>query len=169
MPSVIPTWALALTFWLHFLATATWIGSLISIYILILPAARGSLQPVDRLALVEAVQRRLEPIAWFSISLLIVTGLFQMSVNAHYNGFLSTSGQWSLAILTKHILVAILIAVTAAHTWDVLPAIRRALLRKDRLDAAQLALLERREMTLLRASLILAALILLATAVARAS
>ena len=43
MPSVVPYWALALTFWLHFLATATWIGSLVSIYVLIMPAAKRSL------------------------------------------------------------------------------------------------------------------------------
>ncbi len=169
MPAVVPTWALALVFWLHLLATATWIGSLISIYVLVQPAARRSLEPLDQLSLVEAIDKRLEPIVWFSVSLLIVTGLFQMSVNPHYNGFLSTSGQWSLAILSKHVLVAILIAVSATHTWDVLPAIRRALMRKDKIDSPQLANLRRREAALLRWSLVLAALILLATAVARAS
>lgn len=133
------------------------------------PAAKRALQPVDQLALLETIQKRLEPITWFSVSLLIATGLFQMSVNPHYNGFLSTSGQWSLAILCKHVLVAILIAVSATHTWEVLPGIRRALLRKDGIDPPQLSMLQRREMILLRWSLILAALILLATAVARAS
>ncbi len=169
MPTVVPTWALALVFWLHFLATVTWIGSLVAIYVLVEPAAKRALEPTDQLALVEGIQRRLEPIAWFSVSLLVVTGLFQMSVNPHYNGFLSTSGQWSLAILSKHILVAALIAVSATHTWDVLPAIRRALMRKDKIDPTQLGSLQRRETALLRWSLVLAALILLATAVARAS
>ncbi len=169
MPAVVPTWALALTYWLHLLATATWIGSLISIYILVRPAAKRALEPVDQLALIEAIQKRLEPVVWFSVSLLVVTGLFQMSVNPHYNGFLSTSGQWALAILAKHVLVAILIAVSAAHTWDVLPSIRRALLRRDKIDSPQLAGLQRRETLLLRWSLVLAAFILLATAVARAS
>jgi hypothetical protein len=92
-----------------------------------------------------------------------------MSVNPHYNGFLSTSGQWSLAILAKHVLVATLIAVSAVHTWDVLPTMRRALMRKDKLEAGELEALQRRETSLLRASLVLAALILLATAFARAS
>ena len=90
-----------------------------------------------------------------------------MSVNVHYNGFLSTSNQWSLAILTKQVLVAILIVVSAIHTWEVLPAIRRALFRKDKINEEEIAKLQRREKTLLRASLILAALILMATAIAR--
>jgi copper resistance protein D len=164
-----PTWALASMFWLHLLAAVTWIGSLVSIYVLILPIAGRTLRPADELALMDGIQKRLEPIAWFSVSLLIVTGLFQMSVNPHYNGFLSTSGQWSLAILSKHILVASLIAVSAVHTWDVLPALRRVLMRKERADPAEVLKLQRRERLMLRISLILAALILLATAIARAS
>ena len=78
-----PTWALALTFWLHLLATVTWIGCIISISILLLPAAARTLKPADHLALIEALQKRLEPIAWFCMSLLLITGLFQMSVNPH--------------------------------------------------------------------------------------
>ena len=166
MPTV-PTWAITLTYWLHFLAVVTWIGSLVSISLLILPSATRSLKPIDQLVFIEAIHKRLEPIAWFSISLLVVTGLLQMSVNVHYNGFLSTSNQWSLAILTKQVLVAILIVVSAIHTWEVLPAIRRALLRKDKINEEEIAKLQRREKTLLRVSLILAALILLATAIER--
>jgi uncharacterized membrane protein len=165
----IPTWALASLFWLHLLATVTWIGSLVSIYVLILPISRHVLKPVDELALLDGIQKRLEPTAWFSVSLLVVTGLFQMSVNPHYNGFLSTSGQWALALLAKHTLVATLVAVSAVHTWDVLPSMRRLLMRRDKADPDAIARLQRRERALLRASLVLAGLILLATAVMRAS
>jgi uncharacterized membrane protein len=168
MPNI-PTWALASVFWLHLLATVTWIGSLVSIYVLVLPISGRTLKPVDELAVLDGIQKRLEPITWFSVSLLIVTGLFQMSVNPHYNGFLSTSGQWSLAILSKHILVASLIVVSAVHTWDVLPSMRRALMRKEKANEDEVRTLQRRERAVLRASLILAALILLATAFARAS
>ncbi len=164
-----PTWVLATLYWLHLLATVTWIGSLVSISVLILPVSGRALRPVDELALLDGVEKRLEPIAWFSVSLLIVTGLFQMSVNPHYNGFLSTSGQWSLAILAKHSLVVILVAVSAVHTWDVLPSMRRLLMRREKADPEQILRLQRRERGLLRASLVLAALILLATAIMRAS
>ena len=169
MPTAVPFWAVALLYWVHLVATATWIGSLISIILLVLPAARRALGAADQLSLIEFIQRRLEPIAWFSVSVLVVTGLFQMSVNPNYNGFLSTSGRWSLAMLTKHILVGALIAVSAVHTWDVLPTLRRALLKKDRLADGELAGLQRREMALLRASMILGVLVLLATGFARAS
>ena len=165
----IPFWALGLIFWLHMLATVAWIGSLVAISILVLPAARKTLKPIDQLAFLEAMQKRLEPIAWFSMGLLIVTGLFQLSSSPHYNGFLSTSGQWSIAILVKHSLAAIMVVVSAIQTWEVLPAIRRGLMRAEKADPEVLARLQRKEAMLLRINLILAMLILAATALARVS
>src|SRR5512142_1907608 len=111
MISAPPSWALALTFWLHLLATVTWVGSLAGISFLVLPAMQLSLDSESQLIFLEAMQKRLEPIAWFSITLLVLTGLFQMSVNPHYNGFLSVSTQWSLAILIKHLLVFVMVVV----------------------------------------------------------
>jgi uncharacterized membrane protein len=165
-----PNWAIALTYWLHMLATATWVGSLAAIALLILPAMKRTLDSETQLVFIEAMQRRLEPIAWFSISLLTLTGLFQMSVNPHYDGFLSFSAQWSLAILTKHILGMMMIVVSAIQTWEVIPAIRRAiLLSKKNKEAANLEALRKREITLLRINFGLSILILLATAFARAA
>lgn len=166
-----PVWALALTFWLHFLATVTWVGSVVAISALILPAARHSLRPVDQLALLNAIQKRLEPLAWFCLGLLVTTGLFQLSANPHYNGFLNISNQWSIAILVKHALVIVMIVVTAIQTWEVLPAIRRALMRREQLeeDEMEVKRLQQREELLLRLNFILSILILGATAAARAA
>lgn len=165
-----PTWAIALTFWLHMLATVAWVGSLAAIALLILPAMKRTLEVDTQLAFLEAMQKRLEPVAWFSMSLLLLTGLFQMSVNPHYDGFLSTSTQWSLAILTKHILGILMVVVSAIQTWEVIPAIHRTiLLSKKGRNPANLDALRRREISLLRINFGLSILILLATAFARAS
>jgi uncharacterized membrane protein len=165
-----PSWALALTYWLHLLATVSWVGSLAAISFLILPAMQRSLNPETQLVFLEAMQKRLEPIAWFSMSLLVLTGLFQMSVNPHYDGFLSVSTQWSLAILTKHLLGIVMVVVSAIQTWEVIPAIRRAIVRsKKSQNADELELLRRRETRLLRINFGLSILILLATSFARAA
>lgn len=165
-----PSWALALTYWLHLLATVTWIGSLAGISFLVLPAMRRSLNPETQLVFIEAMQRRLEPIAWFSMSLLVLTGLFQMSVNPHYDGFLSLSTQWSLAILTKHFLGIVMVVVSAIQTWEVIPAIRRAIVKSKKIqNTDELEVLRRREILLLRMNFGLSILILLATSFARAS
>jgi len=165
-----PAWALALTFWLHLLATVTWVGSLAGVSFLVLPAMQRSLNPETQLVFIEAMQKRLEPIAWFCMSLLLVTGLFQMSVNPHYDSFLSTSTQWSLAILAKHLLGIIMVIVSAIQTWEVIPAIRRAITKSKKSEnTEELDSLRRREILLLRMNFGLSILILLATAFARAS
>jgi uncharacterized membrane protein len=165
-----PAWALALTYWLHLLATVTWVGSLAGVSFLVLPAMQRSLSPESQLVFIEAMQKRLEPIAWFSMTLLLLTGLFQMSVNPHYDGFISVSTQWSLAILIKHLLGIVMVVVSAVQTWEVIPSIRRAILRsKKGGNAEELDALRRREIVLLRMNFGLSVLILLATAFARAS
>jgi len=170
MISAPPAWALALTYWLHLLATVSWVGSLAGVSFLVLPAMQRALDPETQLVFLEAMQKRLEPIAWFSMSLLVLTGLFQMSVNPHYDGFLSLSTQWSLAILVKHLLGIVLVVFSAIQTWEVIPAIRRAILKsKKRDNTEELDTLRRREILLLRTNFGLSILILLATAFARAS
>ena len=164
-----PAWVLAITYWLHLLATVSWVGSILATSILFLPAASKTLKPVDHLALIEAMQKRLEPIAWFCMSLLLLTGMFQMSINPHYDGFVSTSTQWSLAILVKHILGIFMVVASAIQTWEVIPAIRRTLLKKDKANEGQITRLQKRETMLLRINFGLSILILLATAFARAS
>lgn len=163
------SWILAIIYWLHMLTTVIWIGSLTAIVILVLPASKRTLKLLDQLSFISAVQKRLEPIAWFSIGLLAVTGLIQMSVNPHYDGFANISTQWSIAMLFKHSLGVSMIIVMAIQTWEVLPAIHRILLIKDKASEAELTKLNRRETILLRTNLFLAVLILLATAFARAA
>lgn len=161
--------ALAVIYWLHMLATVTWIGSLVAINLLFLPASKRALNLADQLSLIIALQKRLEPLAWFCMGILLVTGLFQLSTSPHYDGFLSISTQWSLAILFKHGVAILMVVASAIQTWEVLPAIQRILLKKDKAEEAELARLQKRETLLLRVNLILSALILGATALARVS
>ncbi len=164
-----PAWILAILFWLHMLATVTWIGSLVAINILVLPASHRTLKLVDQLSFISALQKRLEPLAWFCMGLLLVTGLFQLSTSPHYDGFLSISTQWSLAILVKHGLAVVMVVVSAIQTWEVLPAIHRTLMKKEKAEEGELAKLQKKELLILRINLTLSALILAATAFARVS
>ena len=160
---------LAFIYWMHMLTTVTWIGSLAAINLLFIPASIRTLKLPDQLSLISALQKRLEPLAWFCMGILVVTGLFQMSTSPHSDGCLKTSTQWSLAILVKHGFAVLMVVVSAIQTWEVLPAIQRTLLKKDKADEAELARLQKRETLLLRVNLLLSALILGATALARVS
>jgi len=165
-----PVWALALTYWLHMLATVLWLGSLAAVTLLVLPAARRSLDTVSQSKLLGAIQRRLDPLGWFSLALLLVTGMFQMSANSNYEGFLAVRGQWAISILAKHIFFGLMILVSAAQTWWLLPNIQRAMLRQQKSgDETEIVFLRKREAYLLNLNLILAILILGMTALARSS
>lgn len=150
-------------------ATVILVGSLSALSWLVLPAARKLLSIQQQLSLFEAIRRRFEPLLWFCVGLLIVTGLFQMSVNPNYNGLLAGGTRWSLALLVKHLLVVAFIVVSAVQTWEIFPALRRALLRPERLSDSEWQALERRQRWLLHLSFVLVLLILAATALARVS
>jgi hypothetical protein len=103
------------------------------------------------------------------MGLLLVTGLFQLSANPHYDGFLASSNRWTLAILTKHILAVFMVVVSAVQTWELLPSIRRLLLLKEKANLEELKRLQHRETLLLRLNMVLGVLILAMAAIARTS
>ena len=163
------SWVMALIYWMHLLATVIWIGSLSAINLLVLPASQRTLDTAAQLRFISALQKRLEPLAWFCMAILLATGLFQMSANTHYDGFLNTSTQWSLSILVKHGLGVVMVVVSAIQTWEVIPNIQRTLMKKGGVNEDELAKLNQRETLLLRMNFILSVLILAATAFARAA
>ncbi|MGW8250706.1 MAG: CopD family protein [Anaerolineales bacterium] len=164
------TWALTLTYWLHMLATVVWVGGLATVVLLVLPAARRSLDSSAYAQLLASVQRRLDPLGWISLLVLAGTGLFQMSASPNYQGFLAINNRWATAILVKHLVFFVMIGVSAYLTWGLLPRLQRIALRQAHgLEASEAEKLQRQEVMLLRLNLALGALVLALTAVARVS
>ena len=166
-----PTWALTLTFWLHMLATVVWIGGLVALALLVLPAVQRSLEPEARAAFLDQIQRRMESLGGFSLFLLLATGMFQMSANPNFEGYLAYTNPWGKAMLLKHGLFVLMLGISAAQTWWLLPNIRRAALlqKRGKGDPSTVEKMRRRETFLFRINLVLSMLILGATALARAS
>jgi uncharacterized membrane protein len=141
-----PHWALVIIYWLHMLATIFLVGGLVTLSLLVLPAARSILDPVTQAVFLEKVLLRLEALGWFCLAVLVVTGMFQLSANPNYAGFFSISNRWAQAILVKHLFVGGMVAVSLTQAWGVLPEIRRALLRVQKTgDEGELATLRKRE------------------------
>jgi len=162
-----PTWALALTYFLHLGATIVWLGSLVALAFIVIPAAR-KLEIKAQTELLNNIQGRIEAISWFCMFLLLTSGMFQMSGDKNYIGLVSTANGWSQTLLIKHILSIIVVFTSGAMTWGVLPALRRALIRYQRTgETEELVRLRKRETMLLRLNLFLAFLILIATATAQ--
>lgn len=162
---------LTLLYALHILATVVWIGGLAALILLVLPAARRSLPGEQVGALMHQINVRLQRVGGLCLLVLIGTGMFQMSANPNYQGFLAIENAWSTAILLKHIAIGPLVLVAAYLTWGLMPRLERlALLRHAGrpVDAGEKARLQRQEALWLRVSLGLSALVLVLTAWARA-
>lgn len=165
-----PVWALSAAYGLHMLATVIWIGGLAALVLFVLPVARHSLDSEAYANLLEKAQRRLDPLAWLSLVVLIGTGLFQMSASPNYQGFLTIDNRWSLAILLKHIVIFGMVGVSAYLTWGIMPNMRRLAFRRAKgQETPEAERLQRREIRLLRLNLVLGVIVLGLTAVARAS
>jgi len=165
-----PIWALAIAYWLHMLATVLWIGGLSVLSLLILPAVRKTLDARAYANLLQAIQNRLDPLSWFSIALLLASGMIQMSASPHYEGFLSIGGLWAGAILVKHILFGMMGIISGYITWGLMPAIRRESLRYSQGKASpDPERFQRRSVRLMQFNLILGVFVLLLTAIARSA
>lgn len=165
-----PPALLALSYWLHMVATTVWVGGLAMMTLVAWPGARKVLGSGPELgALVADWQKRLNPLAWLSLAILIGTGLTQMSANKNYAGFLNIANPWATAILAKHIAVAGMVAVGAYMNWSLQPALARlALLEARGKPAPEVETLRGREIALTRVNLACGILVLALTAIARA-
>lgn len=168
----LPNWGLTLAYWLHMLATVTWLGGLATLAILVIPNARKMLKADDYARFLEKMQSRLQQVGWFSLAVLTGTGMFQMSAHPSYEGFLAIENSWSVAILAKHAVVALMVVVSAYNTWGLTPALRRLALMRAAgkgLQGDAIKRLQKQEDLLLILNGGLSVVVLLLTAVARAS
>lgn len=157
------------------LATASWAGGLGLLVLVLLPAARRQMEPGAFTAFSGRLLVRIQSLAWLSLTLLAATGMFQLSANINYNGFLAIDSRWALAILVKHVLFGGVLLISAYITWGIGPSIQRQLMvvsrRQTENDQALSALdrLQKRQTLLMKANLVMGAAILALTALARVS
>lgn len=164
------TWFLAVSYWLHLLATVLWLGGLTTLALAAWPAWRAQTLTDNQWL---AFQQRLTPYANGSLVVLWVTGFIQMTNDPHYTGFLSVDSTWAWAILLKHLAVLGMMGLGLYWQWRLLPALARRQLLAQRKSQAQGNSAEsspyiHQEQRLLRLNLICAALVLLLTAIATA-
>src|SRR5512147_358051 len=91
---------IALSTWLHALATIVLIGHYLLLSVIYLPVLAKNNGP----ALSEISKRSR---SWLYIALLVfaVTGTYLMLIDSGYLGFMNFSNFWGMMMFTKHILV----------------------------------------------------------------
>ncbi len=172
MSAEIPAWALALTYWLHMLATVVWIGGIVVTNFIVLPLSRSMLTETAYFSFYERLLRRLQSIGWIALAVLTATGLFQMSAHPAYQGFLVIESPWAVAIFLKHVVVAGMVLVGVGMMWGVMPQLSRLnylLTTGKKMDETTRGQLHRRLIWLWRLNLVLSVVVLLFTAWARVS
>ena len=169
--SVVPLWVMSTIYWLHLLATVIWLGGLATLMIIILPLMKHFSDQPARRTFLRSMVRRIQQIGWLSLAVLTVTGLFQMSGNPNYEGFLAIRNTWSIAIFAKHGVIATMVGIGMYLAMVITPQVRRELLKLQAGKGSEGAVqrLEKREEQLLYANLLISIIVLALTALARAA
>jgi len=165
----VPGWALSLSYWLHMLATVVWIGGLATVSLITLPLIARLEDPGARLGLLHGTQKKLDPLGWLSLAVLVGSGLVQMSASERYEGLLAFGNAWAQALLLKHIVFLGMVGLSAYLTWAALPELSRAVLRtsRGRGEPGEVDRLYRKHKLILLGNLVLGVIVLVFTALAR--
>jgi putative copper export protein len=152
----------------HLLATVLWTGSLLWQGWLMpsLLQNKPELRPNF-----ERLMQQQTLIGLGCLAALAVTGMFQMASHPAYQGTLVLNSPWTIVLLVKHILFLFVAALQALLVWGIQPELRRLdWLSAHSPDPAPIQKrhhLQKLEQRLLHLNLLLAVLILIATATAR--
>lgn len=143
--------ALAVSYFFHLIATVVWIGGLVTLTVLVWPETRRVLANNPALySLLTRLRKRFFPLTNFSLVVLTLTGFIQMSGDAHYDGLLQFSNEWSRILLIKHIAIIGMVMCGLVLQFGVTPALERAsmLAERGKGDPAEWERLRRREVRL---------------------
>lgn len=166
-----PPSALAVSYFVHLIATIIWIGGLATLLLVVWPAAGKVLgdHPQTHVFL-RAVRKRFVPWTNFALIVLLMTGFIQMSADPNYEGMLQFGNDWSRAMLLKHIAFLGMIVFGVLLQYGIAPSLERAQLLADRGkgDPAEVTRLTRRETRLSWITLVLGVAVLAFTAWATA-
>lgn len=102
----------ALSTWLHVLATIVMIGYYVFTCLIYLPVLERKMQANALRDLLEQVSARLQPYFGGSLLVFLVTGTYLMLINKNYHGLGHFfSNPWSALIVIKHVLVLAFLAL----------------------------------------------------------
>jgi len=115
---------LAVSYWLHLIATVIWIGGIAFILFIAIPSAKQVLD-ADAGKLMGEISKRFTPMANYSIIFIVVTGAVLTGFNRQFSGIGNAGNSWSLTLIMKHVLVFVMVAVHFYRGLILAPKIAR--------------------------------------------
>ncbi len=153
---------LSIVNWLHLAATITWLGAMVTNMLVLMPAARETLEPPVMGRFMGSFMKKFRPLVYTCIIALVVTGVIMMLLNRHYLGIFDFGNLWTGLLLVKHVLI-IIIVVMVIYAFEVLAP------KVGKLAAAgpspEFAKLQKLQMNIAMAGLVMALSVLLLTSV----
>ncbi len=149
-----------LSVFLHIIATVVWIGGMLFLALVAVPATR-KLPPAERGALFTSLGRRFRTVGWVCIALLLISGPINLGARG-YSWESVTSGrlfegEFGRTLAIKLILVTIMVGLSLTHDLILGPASARAMANPATIHTA--AALRRRTSWLARFNLVLGLLV----------
>ena len=106
------TFLVALSIWLHALATIVFIGYYLFTSLIYLPVFERQMQANALRDLLEHISARLRPFFGGSLLIFLVTGTYLMLINKNYLGLGNFfANPWSILMVSKHVLVVAFLAL----------------------------------------------------------
>jgi uncharacterized membrane protein len=107
-----PNYLVALSTWLHALATIVMIGYYLFTTLVYLPIFTSQMDANSLRNLLEQVSARLRPYFGGSLLIFLITGTHLMLINERYLGLGAIFGNaWSVLIVIKHVVVLVFLAL----------------------------------------------------------
>lgn len=153
---------------IHILAVIIWIGGSLFLVMVLVPLTRRDLdRPEEGARLLGQIARRFRPVAWTSLILLVITGLFLATDRWQITpeGFF-TRTDWFVRVLQIKVgLVAIIIVLSILHDFIFGPRVSNQLEGSDEVRSAESLRRSRRILIWLARTNLLLILVVLALAV----
>ncbi|MEW6272928.1 MAG: CopD family protein [Thermodesulfobacteriota bacterium] len=148
--------------WLHLLAAMVWIGGMVFLAAVVVPALKSPELAPSRVALLHGTGVRFRRVGWLALGTLLVTGLLNLLLRGYGLTQLTSAALWRSSfgevLAAKLVLVAVILALSLVHDFVVGPRATRVL-RTDPTSPAA-ARVRRAASWLGRANLLLALAVL---------
>jgi uncharacterized membrane protein len=126
----------SVTPWLHILAVAVWVGPQFFLFIAAVPAIREIEDMAVRARVMRTITTRFGWMAWAALGVIVLTGISNLFQEGDQADLWDTGLRWFSVFSTKMVLVGIMVALTAVHSFLIGPRQLELMEREETGDEA---------------------------------